>query len=172
MRMRQLGQGQSVMFFAPPEVDRNIRFHCKLDIDSHISSQNIIQWVMLETIASIDQFVPHWAEQGVGYKKRHTAWSQYTQEDSLTSVEGLRSTWVEKEARTLHELYNFGHSSTQRHRVFDIPDMANRLDEMGFSQIVEASNDEEQEREVAHEVERQRQVGFYLFRSQMEAKSQ
>ncbi|KAF7350232.1 hypothetical protein MVEN_01326600 [Mycena venus] len=158
MRMRQLGQGQSVMFFAPPEVDRNIRIHCKLNNDSHISSENIIQWVMLETISSIGQFVPHWAKQGVSYKNRHAAWSQYVQENSPSSVEGLRSTWVEKEARTLQEMYDFGHSSTQRHRVFDIPDMANRLDEMGFSQIVEASNDEEQEREVAHEVERERQV--------------
>ncbi|KAJ6555850.1 hypothetical protein B0H19DRAFT_1376856 [Mycena capillaripes] len=158
MRMRQLGQGQSVMFFAPPEVDRNIRFHCKLDNDSHISSQDIIQWVMLETISSIDQFVPYWAKQGVGYKKRHAAWSQYVQEGSSSSFEDLRSTWVEKEARTLHEMYDFGHSSTQRHRVFDIPDMVNRLCEMGFSQVVEACNDEEQEREVAHEVERERQV--------------
>ncbi|KAJ7201827.1 hypothetical protein GGX14DRAFT_655060, partial [Mycena pura] len=158
MRMRQLGQGQSVVFFAPPEVDRNIRFHCKLDNDSHISSQNIIQWVMLETISSIDQFVPHWAKQGLSYEKRHAAWSRYIQDDSATSVEGLRSTWVEKEARTLKEMYDFGLSSTQRHRVFDIPDMANRLDQIGFSQIVEASNDEEQEREVAHEVERERQV--------------
>ncbi|KAJ7194004.1 hypothetical protein GGX14DRAFT_586998 [Mycena pura] len=158
MRMRQLGQGQSVMFFAPPEVDRNIRVHCKLDNDSHISSQNIIQWVMLQTISSIDQFVPHWAKQGLSYKKRHAAWSRYIQDDSATSVEGLRSTWVEKEARTLQEMYDFGLSSTQRHRVFAIPDMANRLDQIGFSHIAEASNDEEQEREVAHEVERERQV--------------
>ncbi|KAF7328474.1 hypothetical protein MVEN_02534300 [Mycena venus] len=139
MRMRQLGQGQSVMFFAPPE--------------------DIIQWAMLETILSIDQFVPHWAQQGVGYKKRPAAWSRYIQEDSTTSIEGLRSTWVEKEARTLQEMYDFVHSSTQRHRVFDIPDMANRLDQMGFSQIVEVINDEEQEREVAHEVERKSQQG-------------
>ncbi|KAJ6533694.1 hypothetical protein B0H19DRAFT_1272335 [Mycena capillaripes] len=158
MRMRQLGQGQSVMFFAPPEVDRSIRFHCKLDNDSHISSENIIQWVMLETISSIDQFVPHWTKQGLGYKKRHAAWSRYIQEESAASVEGLRSAWVEKEARTLQEMYDFDLSSTQRHRVFDIPDMANRLDQIGFSQIVEVTNDEEQEREVAHEVERERQV--------------
>ncbi|KAJ6533684.1 hypothetical protein B0H19DRAFT_1272325 [Mycena capillaripes] len=158
MRMRQLGQGQSVMFFAPPEVDRSIRFHCKLDNDAHISSENIIQWVMLETISSIDQFVPHWAKQGLGYKKRHAAWSRYIQEESAASVEGLRSAWVEKEARTLQEMYDFGLSSTQRHRVFDIPDMANRLDQIGFSQIVEVTNDEEQEREVAHEVERERRA--------------
>jgi hypothetical protein len=118
---------------------------------------------MVETISNIDQFVPHWAKQGVGYKKRHAAWSQYIQEDSPDSVAGLRSTWVEKEARTLHEMYDFGHSSTQRHRVFDISEMADRLDVVGFSQIVEASNDEEQEREVAHEVERERQVGSHYF---------
>ncbi|KAJ7144287.1 hypothetical protein C8R44DRAFT_973870 [Mycena epipterygia] len=157
MRLRQLGQGQSVMFFAPPEVDRDIRFKSKLADDSELSSSHIIQWVMLETISSIDHFVPYWAKQGVSYKERSAAWSRYSLEDSDSSVEGLRSTWVEKEGYTLQEMYDFGHAST-RHQAFDIPDMAQRLRKLGFSHIVDASNDEEQEREVAHEAEQERQV--------------
>ncbi|KAJ7128318.1 hypothetical protein C8R44DRAFT_850853 [Mycena epipterygia] len=157
MRLRQLGQGQSVMFFAPPEVDRDIRFKSKLADDSQLSSSHIIQWVMLETISSIDHFVPYWAKQGVSYKGRNAAWSRYSLEDSDSSIEGLRSTWVEKEGYTLQEMYDFGRSSTQ-HPVFDIPDMAQRLRKLGFSHIVDASNDEEQEREVAHEAEQERQV--------------
>ncbi|KAJ7160683.1 hypothetical protein C8R43DRAFT_1177102 [Mycena crocata] len=158
MRLRQLGQGQSVMFFAPLEVDRNIRFHSNLPAHHPISSQNIIQWVALQTISSIERSVPHWVKQGVGYKKRHGAWSRYNEEDSPSSVEGLRSTWVERESRTLQEMYDFTPLSTRRHQVFGIPDMAERLNDLGFSHIVEATNDEEQEREVAHEVERERQV--------------
>ncbi|KAJ7107963.1 hypothetical protein C8R44DRAFT_857948 [Mycena epipterygia] len=106
----------------------------------------------------IDHFVPYWAKQGVSYKERNAAWSRYSLEDSESSLDGLRSTWVEKEGYTLQEMYDFGHSSAARHRVFDIPDMSQRLRELGFSHIVDASNDEEQEREVAHEVEQERQV--------------
>lgn len=162
MRLRQLGQGQSVMFFAPPDVDRDIRFKSKVADDSQLSSLNVIQWVMLETISSIDHFVPYWAKQGVSYKERHAAWSRYSQEDSESSIEALRSTWVEKEGYSLQEMYDFDHSSTSGHRVFDIPDMAQHLRKLGFSHIVDASNDEEQEREVAHEVERERQVRFQV----------
>ncbi|KAJ7160668.1 hypothetical protein C8R43DRAFT_881366 [Mycena crocata] len=158
MRLRQLGQGQSVMFFAPLEIDRNIRLHSNLPGNHRISSRNIIQWVALQTISSIERSVPHWVKQGVGYKKRHRAWSRYSEEDSPSSVEGLRSTWVERESRTLQEMYDFTPSSMRKHQVFDIPDMAERLNDLGFSHIVEATNDEEQEREVAHEVERERQV--------------
>ncbi|KAJ7751933.1 hypothetical protein DFH07DRAFT_524387 [Mycena maculata] len=158
MRLRQLGQGQSVMFFAPTEVDRNIRSNSNLPVDALISSLDIIQWVMLQTISDIDHSVAHWAKQGVGFKKRHAAWSRFSEEDSASSVEGLRSTWVEQESRTLQEMYDFGPSATRRHQVFDIPDMAERLCNLGFSHIADASNDEEQEREVAHEVERERQV--------------
>ncbi|KAJ7609703.1 hypothetical protein FB45DRAFT_876332 [Roridomyces roridus] len=157
MRLRQLGEGQSVMFFAPPEVDLGIRSISQGSMDIDITSREVVQWVMHQTISSIDHSVSHWADQGVNYKRRQDAWSHF-ENDSSNAVQGLRSTWVEKESRTLREMYDFGDSGPPMHQVFWFPDMAERLRLLGCSHILDASKNEEQEREVAHEKERERQV--------------
>ncbi|KAJ7636920.1 hypothetical protein FB45DRAFT_1056179 [Roridomyces roridus] len=157
MRLRQLGEGQSVMFFAPPEVDLGIRSISRGSMDIDITSREVVQWVMHQTISTIDHSVSHWADQGVNYKKRRDAWSLF-ETDASNSMEVLRSTWVEKESRSLREMYDFCDAAAPTHEVFEFPDMAERLGELGCSHILDASKNEEQEREVAHEKERERQV--------------
>ncbi|KAJ7636917.1 hypothetical protein FB45DRAFT_451702 [Roridomyces roridus] len=157
MRMRQLGYGQSVMSFAPLEVDRSIRSTCNLPHNALISSSDVIQWVMLQTISSIEHSVSPWANQGVSHQKRHAAWTRF-EKDATKSIKGLQSAWVEQESRSLQEMYDFRGMEPVVHEVFELPDMARRLQDFGFSHIIDASQDEEQEREVALEVERERQV--------------
>lgn len=59
--MRKLGHGQSVMFFAPLEVDRRIRKSAgKSSLDA-VEVLDILRWAMLETCADIQRHASLWA---------------------------------------------------------------------------------------------------------------
>ena len=56
MRMRKLGHGHSVMFFAPLEVDLAIRAVVgKNDPTTQVTSVDILCWAIHETWADIQQ---------------------------------------------------------------------------------------------------------------------
>lgn len=60
MRMRKLGHGQSLIFFAPDEVDRDIRRTAQKRSDDSISTLDIVRWAILEICCSqIQHFAPH-----------------------------------------------------------------------------------------------------------------
>ncbi|KAF8546921.1 hypothetical protein OG21DRAFT_1379963, partial [Imleria badia] len=65
MRMRKLGRGHSVMFFAPPEVDRSIRaFARKEDPITQVTTVDILCCAIQETWNDIRQRAPYWTQQG------------------------------------------------------------------------------------------------------------
>ncbi|KAF8063995.1 hypothetical protein FPV67DRAFT_1608613 [Lyophyllum atratum] len=161
MRMRLLGVGQSVMFFAPPEVDRVIRERGHIPPAEKVEVVDILRWVMQETCRYIQHHLSHWAQQGVEYKRRKDAWDLYESQDSTqVSRERLRSSWEEPDARSLEELYAPPphHQSSAVHPAFQIPDLKQRLDDLGVSSLENPEMDEEHEREVSHEAERERQI--------------
>src|SRR6266702_980735 len=85
MRMRQLGKGQSVMFFAPGEVDRRIRGLIPRGLESEKSVRviDILRWAMHETCWDIAHHLPHWAQQGVDHHRRFSAYKHYTSTGDL-----------------------------------------------------------------------------------------
>ncbi|KAH8982410.1 hypothetical protein EDB92DRAFT_1894376 [Lactarius akahatsu] len=80
MRMRQLGKGQSVMFFAPGEVDRRIRRLMPRgnEPENGVQVIDILRWAMHETCRDISHHLPHWAQQGVDHHRRFSAYKQYS----------------------------------------------------------------------------------------------
>ncbi|EGO28636.1 hypothetical protein SERLADRAFT_413465 [Serpula lacrymans var. lacrymans S7.9] len=154
MRMRKLGNGHSVMFFAPLEVDRRIRDAAKKAADEQIDALDILRWVMYETCTDIQQRASQWAQQGVDHRVRAAAWSRFSSGD--ISPKGLASAWLQQEARTLEEMYGLDLSHT--HAAFDIPELRARCIQLGVLSIRAAGMEEEQEREVVHEIERERQI--------------
>jgi hypothetical protein len=68
--MRLLGHGQSIKFFAPPEVDQVIRQAFSMSDSDRISVSDILHWAMLESCSEIQHFLPHWREQGIQYANR------------------------------------------------------------------------------------------------------
>src|ERR1700729_3598164 len=106
MRMRQLGNGQSVMFFAPPEVDVGIRKEAGKTSQDMITVEDIIQWCMVETCNDIEHHAPAWAEQGADYMTRRRALDTLPQEVSETdNFDTLRNAWLQREARPLEVMY-------------------------------------------------------------------
>ena len=155
MRMRQLGRGQSVMFFAPGEVDRRIRGLIPRDQESRngVHVIDILRWAMYETCWDIRHHLPHWAQQGIDHHRRFSAYERY---DSVGDLGVLRNSWSQPESRTLEEMYE-PVSTTQGSElgpgISDIPSLRERLERLGVTQLVDVRMAEEQEREVNHEAE-------------------
>ncbi|KAL6306962.1 hypothetical protein BKA93DRAFT_878262 [Sparassis latifolia] len=170
MRMRKLGNGQSVLFLAPPEVDRAIR--ALSGTKDAVETIDILRWAMVQTCAYIEHHVSHWAHQGIGYKKRRTAWNQFKARSSTSpsgsiqlatsQMPSLRSAWLSPEARPLEEMYGFSagisNALSINDAMFDDPELRDRFQLFGVTSLLDPHMDEEQEREVSQELEQEREV--------------
>jgi hypothetical protein len=155
MRMRKLGNGHSVLFFAPTEVDRSIRSATqKVDTDD-IDVADILHWAMLETCLDIQMRAFHWVQQGSDFNTRRSAWTTFSRAPA-TSKSTLESAWLQPEERSLEDMYA-PHSPSQVSHVCNA-DIRRKCEELGVLMGPERSMDEEQEREVVHEIEKERQV--------------
>ena len=152
--MRKLGHGHSVMFFAPLEVDRRIRYVVGKRPSSDISAMNILQWAIRETCEDIQQRAPHWAQQGMDHTSRYAVWTSFCR-DELSSEE-LSDKWLQPEAKSLEDLY--GPRNPSKSAFLTSPDILQRCAGLGVPSLRASNMDEEQEREIIHEAERERQV--------------
>ncbi len=155
MRMRKLGQGQSVVFCAPPDIDRRIREAERILDRDPVKVIDILSWVMSNTCIDIEHHIPHWAQQGVDYHNRQTADCAFL--DSKADVKILRESWLQPAARSLDEMYGPS-TNCSFNTVKDIPAMQERLCMLGVTTVRDVRMEEEQEREVSHEVEQEQQI--------------
>ncbi|KAF8420356.1 hypothetical protein EV426DRAFT_675169 [Tirmania nivea] len=170
MRMRQLGYGQSVRFFAPPEVHHRILEHTGKEGGGNIGTNDIIEWVIHETCSQTEKSIPLWADQGISHQARQSAWDRYFESNDPST---LSEAWQQPESHTLQEMY--GVSDRQKHSIVRVIDeqlscsglrnrhaqlqiIRQRCKEFKVTSLQEVSIQEEQEREVSHEVEREQQV--------------
>ncbi|KAF8439863.1 hypothetical protein L210DRAFT_3540646 [Boletus edulis BED1] len=151
MRMRKLGRGHSVMFFAPLEVDRRI---CHVDKTNVINAMDILQWAIRETWEDIQQRAPHWAQQGSDHTSRYAAWTSFCRGE--LSSEELSDEWLQPEAKRLEDLY--GPRKLSDSTFLASSEIRRRCNELGAPSLSALNMDEEQEREVVHEAERERQI--------------
>ena len=172
--MRQLGHGHSIMWFAPLEVDRRIRSVASKGPSDVIGTADILQWAIRETCDDIEQRTSHWAQQGMDHTSRYADWTSFCR--GQLSSEELSAKWLQPEAKRLEDLYG-------PHKTLNFPlvidevtkkkkktrkkknlgllaalDIRQRCIELGVLCLRDVSMDEEQEREVIHEAERERQV--------------
>ena len=152
--MRKLGHGHSVMFFAPLEVDLRIRYVVGKGPSSDISATNILQWAIRETCDDIQQRAPHWAQQGMDHASRYAVWTNFCRGE-LPSEE-LSDKWLQPEAKKLEDLY--GPRNPSSSSLLASPEIRQRCIQLGVPSARVIDMDEEQEREVIHEVERERQL--------------
>jgi hypothetical protein len=152
--MRKLGHSHSIMFFAPLEVDRNIRSVANKGPLDEIDTTDILQWAIRETCNDIQQRAPHWAQQGMDHQARYNAWSRFCT-DELTP-EQLSTEWLQPEIKSLEELY--APHDVSKSTTFTAPEIRERCVSLGIASLREGGMDEEQEREIIHEVVREREV--------------
>ncbi|KAF8554288.1 hypothetical protein OG21DRAFT_1497164 [Imleria badia] len=154
MRMRKLGHGHSLMFFAPLEIDRRIRAVASKGPSDVIDTLDILQWTIRETCDDIQQRVSQWAQQGMSHQARYNAWSRFCANE--LTPEPLSTEWLQPEVKSLMELYAPQDSSNPT--AFTVPEIRERCVSLGIISLHKGGMDEEQEREVIHEVEREREV--------------
>ncbi|KAF8443938.1 hypothetical protein L210DRAFT_3643514 [Boletus edulis BED1] len=157
MRMRKLGHGHSVMFFAPPDVDRNIRATvAKMDPDARVTTVDVLCWAIHETWTHIQHQAPHWARQGMDHRMRSDAWSHFA--NGKLTQEKLADAWLQPELKSLANLYAPCETKTMSSLSVLDSDIRQRCKDLGILSLPKAQMEEEQEREVCREQEREREV--------------
>ncbi|KAG9312774.1 hypothetical protein JVU11DRAFT_6186 [Chiua virens] len=158
MRMRKLGHGHSVMFFAPPDVDRTIRAVTgKKDLTIQVTTADVLCWTIHETWVDVQQWTPHWAQQGMIHKSRYETWTRFS--DGDLTRDALSNAWLQPEGKSLAELYGPSNTESSSSTLSALdPGIRQRCEALGVLSFPSAQLDEEQEREVNREREREREV--------------
>ncbi|KAF8464761.1 hypothetical protein JB92DRAFT_3064074 [Gautieria morchelliformis] len=162
MRLRKLGREHSVVFFASSEIWRKIQA-CTGVAKEELDSSDVLTWALKETCVQIKDNGAHWASQGLNFDIRRTAWEKYS--EGRLKPSDLATVLREKESRTLKELYGVRENDT----LFDLIGGEDGMNErqhaikekcqqFGIAMSRSSALLEEQERELAHEKEAERQV--------------
>ncbi|OJD32549.1 uncharacterized protein BKCO1_37000177 [Diplodia corticola] len=169
MRMRQLGCHQSLVFFAPPEVHQEIFALSDKQQDAKLNSLDVLRWSFEQTCQATSSIKPLWIMQGLEHSHRKRLCAQYLQGETSTpsNTADFSSRLEEPEGRTLQEMYGGGSGEAVfRACLTDAearrdPTVQHLLSEWhAFKQgpSRDWSLQEEQEREIAHEVEQEREL--------------
>jgi hypothetical protein len=162
--MRKLGKGQSVVFCSPMEVQRKI-LECSGRTEGHIEVADILKWSIAATCAHTRKIIPLWATQGVRHQNRRAVYSG----GSPTTIQ-LVETLLEPEAQTLQQRYGDGGTHYEdpilraisndalNSREKQLDEIRVKCREFGVTSLGTATWEEEQERELSPENEREQQV--------------
>ncbi|XXH01214.1 hypothetical protein Hte_007568 [Hypoxylon texense] len=173
MRLRQLGTTQSVMFFAPPEVNQSIRDLCNKKDKEKVDSHDVIRWLINNTCDGIEQLQPLYYSQGIDFCNRMQAAKDFP--DFLTDEDqraAFLSAIKHKERQTLQQLYGPQTKSKTSASLKSSQEVASFVKELemrrkGFqdtgqavhaSALQEVEQERETERETEYEVEAVRQL--------------
>ncbi|KAJ6041580.1 hypothetical protein N7460_006970 [Penicillium canescens] len=163
MRMRKLGNGQSVVFCIPNEVKFSILALRRKDGGSPIDVSDVLLWAIAETWSEIRRSIPLWAVQGNRFERQQELWQDSRQSESveITSIQAQR--FLEPECQTLERRYRPGYqerplfySSSDNNQ--NMNKIARRCRKFKGLDVLSSRLQEEQERELAPEIEIEPQV--------------
>ncbi|KAI1495818.1 hypothetical protein F5X99DRAFT_422623 [Biscogniauxia marginata] len=166
MRLRQLRTTQSVIFFAPLEVNQSIKDLCCPDENQKIDSSHVISWLLEQSCRTNEDLQGLYVAQGIDFCRRTDAvWCNPDFIASTAQRKKLLSVLRQPERQTLNQLYggdsgrpvgSMDQMATPKLQVF-----GEKLTRLGDSSCVSragALEVVEQEREVQVEFEQVRQV--------------
>lgn len=175
MRLRKLGQGQSLMFVAPPEVHQSI-IELTGKPGSDIDGYDVVAWSLEQSCLSIERSQPLRVLQGLSHHQRQKHMASFAKsypilDDVAKETDatlGVISAFREKEEQRLTDLYAPASLKTSTvPSVIDssqtdtdpiVQELLSMWRSVDFSISEGASMQEEHEREVAHEVEQETQI--------------
>ena len=165
MRMRKLGKGQSVVFCIPREIEQKILMRQDPESSSpgKITVSDVLCWTISETWLDLRRTVPLWLTQGVRFYEQDALWEQSTLLDSSYDHTVWAKKFLEAEAQSLEFRYRPRSALKSSQLVQRAgPEMRvefeNRCQEFGLKEFHSSSLQEEQERELSPETEREREV--------------
>ena len=162
MRMRKLGTGQSVVFCVPEEIKSNILALSAKDKNSQITVSDVLLWAISETWIDSRRSIPLWAVQGSRFERQQELWQTYRDNDCHDLTPRQAQEFLEPECQTLEQRYRPGRQarpslncpSDNSQNLNLIRERCCMFDGLDIS----SSLQEEQERELAPEVESERQI--------------
>jgi hypothetical protein len=181
MRLRLLGQTQSVVFFSPPEVHQGIldRLPQAMNDFYHPTSADVLRWVFRQTCDMIEQLEPSYFAQTSQFLQQEQArleYPEYLQDPH--SRDSFLTTVRIKESLSLKQLYEPKSLGQRRARATEavtwktpllgiatqLQDRKNQFRDRGMAvhasalEEVEIEQEREAERETESEVENVREV--------------
>ncbi|QLI64486.1 uncharacterized protein G6M90_00g018160 [Metarhizium brunneum] len=175
MRMRLLGDGQSVIYCVPNDIQSQIKASANRSTKQPPSIEDIIYWSIEQTAIETGQLLPIWAKQGGQYVQQSKTWAQIRESPDMSLRRASANAFKETGIRTIKSLY-------QPQNSFNIPtdddnEMAvlihERLKEFQHLGAVDngCSEEREQQRETEqeqqHELEAQVTEQRHLHRSRI-----
>ncbi|KAL4745958.1 hypothetical protein BDW72DRAFT_198161 [Aspergillus terricola var. indicus] len=173
MRLRQLGSTQSVTFIAPPEVHQSILHVCNKTSKDKLDSSDVVAWLLDQTCAVNRELSPLYFAQGKDFTSRLQAAT--THKMILSNVEH-RTAYLkvlqQPEQQTLEQLYEPTYceettssvspttlaSAGKVGRLMQALEKR-RLESHGLGSVISSALEQvEQEREVAYEIEEEREI--------------
>lgn len=163
MRLRKLGKGQSVVFCVPREIEQKIRLQrgSARSASEGVTVSDVLCWVISETWRDLRRTVPLWLTQGVRFHEQNALWKQ---ESDFKDKKEWANMFLEDEAQSLDVRYRpraagFESSQLIERAVSDMKQQfQQRCEEFGLKDFRSSSLQEEQERELSPETEREVQV--------------
>ncbi|KAJ4505776.1 hypothetical protein HRR86_008095 [Exophiala dermatitidis] len=167
MRMRKLAVSQSVIFFAPPEVDNSIRALLGVQTGD-LDSSHVIRWCISQSCRALKSQQPLWTMKGLSHSRRRLASKRYVLEGGqIPNPEQYLDSIREIESRPVSEMYAVDKRDQKKHTFQPSPlekkdDIMMQLlaewDRTETNDLKDSGIAEEQEREILHEVEKVREV--------------
>ena len=161
--MRNLGKGQSVVFCVPKEIRSNIQALRGENDKSPINVSDVLLWAVSETWSDTRRNIPLWAVQGTRFERQRELWQACREGESLHMTSMQAEKFLEPECQTLEQRYRPDHQ--ERSAFYTASDHNHNLNLIWercqmFEGLDAASSilQEEQERELAPEIESERQV--------------
>lgn len=163
--MRKLGQGQSVVFYVPDDIQRKILAATGKDDRSSINVPGVLIWALHESWRDLRASMALWATQGRRFHRQRQLWDAAKNESSYMMSQGEAEQFLEDEAMSLETRYRPRKKNEER--LSTGPELAHCAAELEISKRCEqfacvdfssAQLQEEQERELSPEIEQERQI--------------
>jgi hypothetical protein len=163
MRMRKLGQGQSVVFYISEEIETKIITRLAMPKGASVDVSDVINWTICETFDDIRKSIPHWKVQGERFEQQTSIWNKYQTKTDILMSKARADEFLEDEMQSLEYRYRpvpvtesqLTEELSQNHNLNQIAERCKDIHDVNF---VSATLQEEQERELAPEIEQERQI--------------
>jgi hypothetical protein len=163
MRMRKLGQGQTVVFCVPQEIQSKIVEVRPGDKKAVITVTDVLLWSMSETRSETRRSMPLWTVQGGRNVQHETIWAS-VKKDGVTSLSKPHAEkLLDEEAQSVDHRYRPRKVETQPTQFAnseneDLRLIAKRCHEFDGLSFNASTLEEEQERELSPETEAEREA--------------
>ncbi|KAL4812455.1 hypothetical protein BDW67DRAFT_193625 [Aspergillus spinulosporus] len=165
MRMRKLGKGQSVVFCVPQEIELKILSIVEKPSGNDINVADVLRWAISETWVDMQRSIPLWAIQGERFERQNNLWNRSRRDGETKMTQTLAEGFLEQESQSIEQRY-------RPRSDHDAPPFiqSNNDDNDNIRLILERCREfkdinfrstqlqEEQERQLAPEVEQEREV--------------